>query len=586
MATNNPFDPDKMRAFEDFMSSIPVARKPDPVSVDMYGVPTPSTSSLSPKQQYDIAEKQRIIRDEIKLFDSGKVPISGISEDAQREIMLRPDFVPKSPGGRVTGTPEQEMKSETAKLALNRLEQLYGRGDVLSIGTESDLSMGNDGSFGQRTLGKIKGALSGISDPKLREDINIFQDSLANSVSVFTQAFGSGTPQAFEMENMLKRAPGPGTTDREAKAWFNNMRNLLREEVKFDEGTSVAKEDKPLLKKIKDGLLQKSRAFAQDIGVGLAGEEIEAAVSSQERALEASAKLMRKAAETKDPEQRKRLLNLSQEIFTSTSNKAREMSDMFSEEIEDDALIRGFGVAMEIATAAETAHLATKLPNVPGSIASGAKSAAKGIKSAFNPQQAKASMSILNEGIELSSQGKLMRNKAISKAVKAGSKVDGTKLYNGISDWAIKAKRSTSKSSDLKAIDDILLNAKRFKGKRFRADTAKTIWDGAKEGFKASGEAKDTISAGYNRAVRDSIRGELERVAPGFEKATSLIKEGIEKEKILKGVRTQMQRKEIRDALKESPSLAKRLFSLLKGAGLATGTVGGAFALGDLFSDQ
>ena len=123
------------------------------------------------------------------------------------------------------------VQKRVALEAVDILKKRFGRGSAEDVGTRQDLSLAGEGAFGSRLGGQIKGVASSLFDPRLREDINIFKASLGNFVGVFTQAFGSGTPQAAEAARLLKDAPGPKTTDREAKAWFDDVTSLLGGEI-------------------------------------------------------------------------------------------------------------------------------------------------------------------------------------------------------------------------------------------------------------------------------------------------------------------------------------------------------------------
>lgn len=112
--------------------------------------------------------------------------------------------------------------------ALNLLEKRFGRGAIANIGTGKDLSFAGTGGNIARLKGRVKQAAVAVGhDPKLREDIKIFQQAFSTFLPTFTQAFGSGTPQEAEATRLIENAPGPGSSDREAKAWFSDVKLLL-----------------------------------------------------------------------------------------------------------------------------------------------------------------------------------------------------------------------------------------------------------------------------------------------------------------------------------------------------------------------
>lgn len=145
------------------------------------------------------------------------------------------------------GVPKElKAKRQVALDAVNQLEKLFGRGSAENVGTGKDLSLAGKGKFGSRTGAKIKAGTSSLFDPELKEDVNIFQAAVENSVGILTQAFGSGTPQEAEAARLIEAAPNPTSTDAEAKAWFTNVRSLLGKKE-----PDVAKEalDQELIKK-------------------------------------------------------------------------------------------------------------------------------------------------------------------------------------------------------------------------------------------------------------------------------------------------------------------------------------------------
>jgi len=88
------------------------------------------------------------------------------------------------------------------------------------------------------------------------------------------------------------------------------------------------------------------------------------------------------------------------------------------------------------------------------------------------------------------------------------------------------------------------------KVKNLTPNELKSIWDSSSDGFTAAGKMGNSLEDGFHRTLRDVVRKELDYVAPGFEKATGVLKSGIEREKNLKTVRTGLERKDVREGLK------------------------------------
>lgn len=144
-------------------------------------------------------------------------------------------------------------QKRTALDAIGVLEERYGRGSASNIGGEGDLSFANGGGRGERLSANRQSrrlssaqkastdnpdkALFGlvnksainqlIQNPKDLEDLNIYQKDLETVRGIFTQAFGSGTPQEAEAQALMDAAPGIGSSNEEAKAWFRDVRSFL-----------------------------------------------------------------------------------------------------------------------------------------------------------------------------------------------------------------------------------------------------------------------------------------------------------------------------------------------------------------------
>ena len=167
----------------------------------------------------------------------------------------------------------------------------------------------------------------------------------------------------------------------------------------------------------------------------------------------------------------------------------------------------------------------------------------------------------LKQGAEQIIKGKEVRNAAIEEAQSVGRKVNGTKVFNSIEQWADDAIPSATPSEE-KGIRALLTKAQKFfNGKNLNPQTAKRRWDTAVQGFKDSGKAGDTIKAGYHRAIRDGVRQELDEITNGaFEEGTRLIHEGLNVDKLLSGISKSLQRKEVLKTIsKGPPSFARKV---------------------------
>ena len=175
-------------------------------------------------------------------------------------------------------------------------------------------------------------------------------------------------------------------------------------------------------------------------------------------------------------------------------------------------------------------------------------------KGFFKPSMTKEE---LNKGIKLIEESGDARKILVEEAQVAGEKINGSNLFKSVETWANRAKRANPKN--VNAIDSYVKAARtRFKGKILNPDTSLNLWEDASSGFTAAGKANKTVAAGYHRAIRDALRSSIDDIAPGFADLTGRIRKGFELEKILKPVRTGIQRQEINKSLKSPIS---RLFT-------------------------
>lgn len=321
-----------------------------------------------------------------------------------------------------------------------------------------------------------------------------------------------------------------------------------------------------------------ARRFAQDVGVG-AGMNLEPKTQEAfDATLEMANKAEEKAKLVSDPVQREKLLKVAQQARATVSGESTKMGGKFSEDIDKGYAGRAFETAASVATAGEFAGLVPKVPAAIATAKAGVSKAVPLFKGVFSAKPAKITEDSLKEGLRLADEGSFIRNTVLDAAEKSGKKLPGTKFVSAIEEWATRAKRANPTKQAL--IDKYVTAAtKTFKGKNIKPSTAKNLWDDASNGFSTAGKSGKTLEASYHRAVRDSLRQELDKIAPGFEAGTIKIKEGLQLDKFLKGIRNSQDRKVIIDALKEEPSLIQKF---IKGVGRQAGgiiTTAAAFKL-------
>lgn len=129
--------------------------------------------------------------------------------------------------------------------------------------------------------------------------------------------------------------------------------------------------------------------------------------------------------------------------------------------------------------------------------------------------------------------GKGIRERAVEAAQAAGKQIEGNKFVKGIQEWAITAKQANPGKGNqvTKIVDEA---TKQYKNKNISPSQAKNIWNEVNSGFTQGGITKTTVESSADRALRDLLRRELDVAAPGFEKGTKLIREGLNRGQFLK----------------------------------------------------
>jgi hypothetical protein len=129
--------------------------------------------------------------------------------------------------GRGSDLTNEQTSAFQALKTLDKLKTIYGMGDQSTIGTRKDLSEGRN--ILQRLSRGTEKGIGLITGPSKKEQqMNQFRQLSDMMISEVSQAFGSGTPQAFEAETLRENMPNRSSTDAEAKAWFENVEDLLR----------------------------------------------------------------------------------------------------------------------------------------------------------------------------------------------------------------------------------------------------------------------------------------------------------------------------------------------------------------------
>lgn len=416
-------------------------------------------------------------------------------------------------------------------------------------------------------LARDTGAITGVKNPlKSLTGENAYTKNLFKQVK-----------SLLSLEN-VKFLKGQGAvSDAERELLANSATSLetnLRNEDFYGEllkikGALTGEPIEPQTKK-KSGFvdaltLGPARRFAQDVGAGAGMNREPGTQESFDATLKMAQTLEEKAKSVIDPIQREKLLKVAQQAREVVGGGAGELSGKFSEDINKGYAGRAFETAASVAGAAT-------IPSTIGAVRSASKSLVtktpkiiEGFKSLAKPTPAKMSVDELLSGVTKTESGKKVRQELIEVAQDAGKKVDGSSVYRQI-EKTLKSAKSGLTPSEQKGVDELIKSANKFyNGKKINPLTAKSRWDLASQGFKDSGKTGDTLKSLYHRTTREALRKQLDKVAPGFEKQTAKIAEGINLDKLLKPIKNAEDRKLIKEARKEIPSLLQRFTKKLGG---------------------
>ena len=488
----------------------------------------------------------------------------------------------------------EEVKPETEQ-TVSTLENLFfGEGD------QESLAFANEG-LGGRIPGVVESAKRAIAPGppgSATERLNTYIRTLKSMRPQLAKAAGDSGNIAFAEQ--LQAGEGlPQATDTPTEA-IDIMQatrqkfrlppskelEQLKQQIISEEETSAKKQGKPLSEKVVnlgESALQGLRRFFTGtenvirdvVQTPLAGARTAAA----NELLATGEQLMNQAGREQDPQRKQQMIADAQEIFARVSSEAEGAASEFSKDVERNPLSRGAQVGLELGSAYDIAGGAKGIKTI---LRGGAKVGGKVLSPVTRFFKPRLGKEVLGEGLKKSASGTGTRDAIIKTAQETGKKVNANPIFSNINKWAKEAK-ATATSSEAKQIDDLLARAKKFyKGKNLNPITAKARWDTARQGFTSAGKTGDTVKAGYHRAIREALRKELDKVAPGFEKSTKLIREGIEQEKLLKTVRTALEREGIKKGLK-SPiieGLKKTGKGALQGTGAALALYAVSKALG------
>jgi hypothetical protein len=360
-------------------------------------------------------------------------------------------------------------------LNLNPAAKTYSREKAGFAATLKKLT-GDVGVLTDQDYARLSGLLAGLTDsPETAK--NLFSDLRSQLASSFG---GKATPTTYDPKQN-KGDTGFGLTD------------------KLEEAFGVHP-------------LSSARNVAQDIGQTLGGKLTEKTDQATQQANQVANENFNKLAyQTKDPNKKRQYL---QEILNSSIQNSQQQQDVqskFSPDVSMNPILRGILAGTDVASAAEVPGLisGTKkfITNIPGAVKGGIGR-------------------VFTQGA-----GSALRNEAVDTATQAGKTISGDAIHNDIIKWGEKALKANP--GENKQVIKILTEAdQQFTGKTLTPKEVADIWSQVDSGFTNTGTTKTTVKAASDLALRDSLRKELEAVAPGWEKGTKQIAKGLRNKKI------------------------------------------------------
>lgn len=117
------------------------------------------------------------------------------------------------------GTTTLSEEQQTLDRSLAQLEQLYGLGTDQSLAASSSAGIGG-------LIARLGQDVRGATSQDFRDRLNIYNNAREQAVGLVNQLRGAGVLNEAEREQMIATLPNENSTEREARAWFDNIRQL------------------------------------------------------------------------------------------------------------------------------------------------------------------------------------------------------------------------------------------------------------------------------------------------------------------------------------------------------------------------
>ena len=422
-----------------------------------------------------------------------------IQTDYDTELDYQKEF------GTVKQTGEEKEKVGKYKAIenfVNTLEERYEKGGA-----------GNTNLGALTRLLGIKSSLGAKSG--FNAELERYEAEKKGFVATIKELSGdTGVLTEQDAKRLLGLLPGAGATKKEAEIAFGDIRSQIAAKYQQKAGKSTFN---PEEKDILDLVLPGARNVAQDIGAG--GASIitsDARKKANDKAFATANKLADLAEKSDDPKEKKMLLKEANQLLAQVSKGEGEVSKSFSKDVEKNPIMRGAGAALEIGTLASLPGAAKAVRKAPGTVRALIKGEG-GAAAVLRPAVA----------------GKALRNEVVEAADKAGKVIEKSKIANSMQTWADDAVKANP--GEEKAIKTIVDSVKKsFNKGTLRPSEAFKLYDDVDSGFTQTGITRTPIRAEADRALRSTLRKLIEEQAPGFDKGTKQIAEGLKRGKFVR----------------------------------------------------
>jgi hypothetical protein len=234
--------------------------------------------------------------------------------------------------------------------------------------------------------------------------------------------------------------------------------------------------------------------IGQDVGTGVRATQSQGNFDQ----LEMQAKAFEdEAYATKDMQKRKDLLQNANNIRQQISGEAGNISQSFTEEVQDPVALRAILGAMEVAGAAE-------IPGATSTVKNLFKGGAKQVAKEGAEQVVQESPSMVKQVVQPFKSAGIIRDQAAEQATKDGVRIEGNKLLQFLDDAGKKLS-----PTDKKAYDTYMDRAKDiYKGKKITPTDSLDLLESANTAFNASGKTGKSAKAQFNKKLGDFLRKE------------------------------------------------------------------------------